>query len=75
MTYDQEKTYYKGTCIEYDTIDMFQMMIDIALEPRSVLSGNVAKSKNKKSHDLHKHLGKFDPFKDGAELLLKTAYG
>jgi len=23
MTYDQEKTYYKGTCIEYDTIDMF----------------------------------------------------
>ena len=23
MTYDQEKTYFKSTCIEYDVIDMF----------------------------------------------------
>jgi len=23
MTYDQEKTFYKASCIEYDTIDMF----------------------------------------------------
>lgn len=43
---------------------MFQMMVDIALEPRSVLASNVARAKNKKSHDLHKHLGKYDPFMD-----------
>jgi hypothetical protein len=43
---------------------MFQMMVDIALEPRSVLAANVARAKNKKSHDLHNHLKKFDPFAD-----------
>jgi hypothetical protein len=46
MNYDQESMYFNGHCIEYDTIDMFQMMVDIALEPRSVLAANVAKSKN-----------------------------
>lgn len=75
MDYDQERTYFKGHCIEYDTVDMFQMMVDIALEPRSVLAANVAKAKNKKSHDLATHLGKFDPFADTQEMLLRTAYG
>jgi len=75
MTYDQEKTYFKSTCVEYDVVDMFQMMVDIALEPKSALSGNVARSKNKKSHDLHNYLGKYDPFKDSSDLLLKTAFG
>lgn len=51
------------------------MIVDLALEPKAVLSGNVARSKNKKSHDLHSYLGKYDPFKDSNDLLLKTAYG
>lgn len=51
------------------------MMVDIALEPRSVLAANVARSKNRKSHDLHKHLHHYDPFSDNSELLLRTAYG
>jgi hypothetical protein len=38
------------------------MMVDIALEPKSVLAANVARSKNAKSHELYKHLEKFDPF-------------
>ena len=75
MDYDQERTYFKGHCIEYDTIDMFQMMVDLALEPRSVLAANVAKSKNAKSHALHDYLSKYDPFADNTELLLRTAYG
>ena len=75
MDYDQERTYFKGHCIEYDVIDMFQMMVDIALEPKSVLSANVAKAKNQKSHDLFNHLPKFDPFALQQELLLRTAYG
>lgn len=54
---------------------MFQMLVDIALEPKSVLSANVAKSKNRKSHDLHQHLNKFNPFLNETEDLLKTAYG
>lgn len=75
MDYDQERMFFKGHCLEYDTIDMFQMLVDIALEPRSVMAANVARSKNRKSHDLHKHLHKYDPFSDNLEMLLRTAYG
>jgi predicted Zn-dependent peptidase len=75
MDYDEETTYFKGSCIEYDVIDMFQMMVDISLEPRSVLAANVARSKNKKSHDLFNHLAKFDPFAQQQDLLKRTAYG
>lgn len=75
MDYDQETTYFKGHCIEYDTVDMFQMLVDIALEPRSVLAANVAKSKNRKSHELAHHLAKYDPFAYNEDLLLRTAYG
>lgn len=46
MDFDQERIYYKAQCLEYDVVDMFQMMVDCALEPRSVLAANVAKSKN-----------------------------
>jgi processing peptidase subunit alpha len=75
MEYDQEKVYFSGQCLEYDTVDMFQMMVDIALEPRSVLAANVAKSKNRKSHDLSEHLSQFDPFMNNNEMMLRTAYG
>lgn len=75
MDFDQERTFFKGHCIQYDVIDMFQMMVDIALEPRSVLAANVARYKNHKSHDLFNHLSKFDPFALNQELLLRTAYG
>lgn len=75
MDYDQERMFFKGHCLEYDTTDMFQMMVDIALEPKSVISANVARSKNRKSHDLHNHLAKFDPFINNEELMLRTAYG
>ena len=75
MDYDQERTYFRGHCIEYDVSDMFQMMVDCALEPRSVMAANVARAKNQKSHDLHKHLANYDPFLDNQDLLLRTAYG
>jgi len=75
MNYDQETTYFHGNCIEYDTVDMFQMLIDISLEPKSVLAANVAKAKNRKSLDLANHLAKFDPFSYNEEKLLRTAYG
>ena len=75
MEYDQERTYFRGHCIEYDTVDMFQMMVDCALEPRSVMAANVARSKNAKSFELYHHLAKYDPFADVQEMLLRTAYG
>jgi len=51
------------------------MMVDCALEPRSVLAANVARAKNAKSHELADHLGKFDPFLNNQDILLRTAYG
>jgi hypothetical protein len=51
------------------------MMTDVALEPKSVLAANVARAKNRKSHDLHQHLLKFDPFGENPELLCRQAYG
>ena len=75
MDYGREFTYFKGNCIEYDVIDMFQLLVDVALEPRSVLAANVAKAKNRKSHDLYKHLHRYDPSSENHELLLRTAYG
>ena len=75
MDYDQERVFFKGNCFEYDTIDMFQLLVDAALEPRSVLAANVARSKNRKTHDLDKHLHKYDPFSENQDLLLRTAFG
>ena len=40
-----------------------------------MLAANVARSKNRKSHDLDKHLPKYDPFSYNSEILLRTAYG
>ena len=41
MDYDQERTYYKANCLNYDVVDIFNMMADCALEPRSVTAASV----------------------------------
>ena len=41
MDYDQERTYYKAHCLNYDVVDIFNMMADCALEPRSVTAASV----------------------------------
>jgi hypothetical protein len=51
------------------------MLVDISLEPKSVIAANVAKSKNAKSHALDQHLNKYDPFHNNQELLMRTAFG
>jgi len=75
MDYDQETMYFNGSCIEYDVSDIFQVLVDIAYEPKSTLAANVAKAKNRKSHELSKYLAKYDPFAYTEDLLLRTAYG
>lgn len=47
----------------------------MALEPKTVLSANVAKAKTRKTHDLHHYLEKYDPFHHSEDTLLLTAYG
>jgi len=75
MEYDEETLFYKSNCFDYDTVDMFRLLSDIAFEPRSMLSANVAKGKNKFSFQLHKHLGGYNPFQDNPQRLMTTAYG
>jgi len=75
MEYDEENLFYKTSCFEYDAVDMFRMIGDMAFEPRSMLSSNVAKDKNKFSYKLHKHLGAYNPFQDNPQRLMTTAYG
>lgn len=41
MDFDQEKTYYKAYCMEYDIKAIFQMISDCALEERSPMAINV----------------------------------
>ena len=41
MDYDQESTYWKANCLAHDVYDIFSMMTDCALEPRSVSAANV----------------------------------
>ncbi len=41
MEYDQENMYYKTSCMEYDVIDLTQMLLDCALEPKSSFAADV----------------------------------
>lgn len=75
MDYDQERTYLRGSCLDYDTRDTLRMMFDMAFEPKSGVAADVARAKNQKAHDLQAQLAEFDPFSDVQELLLRTAFG
>lgn len=75
MDYDEESIYYKSSCFEYDVIDMFRMLADISFEPRTIMSANVAKDKNRQAFKLHSHLAGYNPFQDNPQRLLTTAYG
>jgi len=57
MDYDQETSYFKGNCLAHDVVDIFNMMADCALEPRSVVAANVGAEKNKGTHALESLLG------------------
>jgi hypothetical protein len=41
MEYDQETSYYRANCLSHDVVDIFNMISDCALEPRSVVAASV----------------------------------
>lgn len=41
MEYDQENSYYRANCLSHDVVDIFNMVSDCALEPRSVVAASV----------------------------------
>jgi processing peptidase subunit beta len=52
MNFDRENTIFKASCLAHDTVDIFSMLVDCALEPRNFNSANVAMHKTKLSHSL-----------------------
>jgi predicted Zn-dependent peptidase len=75
MEYDEESVYYSASCFEYDVTDIFRMMGDLAFEPRSILSANVAKDKCRSYFKLKQHLHHYHPFSNNPQNFLTTAYG
>lgn len=53
-------------------VDIFNMMSDCALEPRSVTAASVAQEKNTASHNLSGALNESEQFSNE---IFKTAYG
>lgn len=72
MKYDQESATFSNSCLAHDAVDMFSMLADVALEPRSVVSANVSMDKMKHKHAMEKILGTGKELNDA---LFATAYG
>ncbi|KRX03740.1 Metalloenzyme, LuxS/M16 peptidase-like protein [Pseudocohnilembus persalinus] len=72
MKYDQETALFHASCLAHDTVDIFNMVADCALEPRSVVASQVGQSKNQDTHKLDSFLKTGEHFN---EALFQTAYG
>jgi processing peptidase subunit alpha len=72
MDYDHENAYFKANCLQHDVVDIFNMMADCALEPRSVVAANAAMDKMHFQHELEAYLKTGHLIND---TLFQTAYG
>lgn len=72
MNYNQENAYFGAHCLSHDVVDIFKMMADCALEPRSVVAANVGINKN---HNSHKLAAKMNNGEDLNNEVFRTAYG
>lgn len=72
MTYDQETSLYRASCLSHDAVDIFSMISDCALEPKSVVASSVGMMKNQHTHGLE---AVHDSGAEFTSLLARTAYG
>lgn len=72
MTYDQETSQYKTSCLAHDVVDIFSMITDCTLEPKNVVAASVGMEKNKWIHNKENAHDSGVGFRD---LLSRTAYG
>ena len=72
MTYDREVSFYKLSCLDHDVVDLFSMMADCALEPRSILAANVAMNKLSFSHETERKSGRHSDLDD---TVMRNIYG
>ena len=52
MNYDRERSWFKAHCLAHDTVDVFSMMSDCILEPRTAVTASAAMEKLGHSHKL-----------------------
>eukprot|EP00826_Nyctotherus_ovalis_P057162 TRINITY_DN7808_c0_g1_i3.p1 TRINITY_DN7808_c0_g1~~TRINITY_DN7808_c0_g1_i3.p1 ORF type:complete len:354 (+),score=90.76 TRINITY_DN7808_c0_g1_i3:576-1637(+) len=75
MSFDQERAYFKASCLEHDVPEMLGVLSDCALEDRSPIAINVAKQISKKMHQQNEAKMKVDPLEDPMPTVLNLAYG
>ena len=72
MDYDRESTIYSASCLSHDVVDIFSMMVDCALEPKSAVSANIGIDKNEYTHS------KEEQYDSGLKMdhkIMLTAFG
>lgn len=75
MDFDQERTYFKANCMPYDVPDIFNMVVDCALEERSPMAFNIAKTVSQKLHYANAQKLRANPLENSAAVVQSTAYG
>lgn len=70
--YDQETTYFSAKCLAHDGVDVFNVLADCALEPRSVVAAQVGVEKNKNTHKFTDFVGNCEEFNNAT---FRTAFG
>lgn len=72
MLYDQETSQFRASCLSHDAVDIFNMIVDCALEPKCVVAASVGIEKGKHTHALQ---GVHDSGVSFKNLLTRTAFG
>ena len=72
MNYDRERAWFKAHCLAHDVVDVFGMMSDCVLEPRSFIGANAAIEKLQHSHKLQSQANTYFRVTDR---LLSSIYG
>lgn len=64
LDYGRESGFYRINCLSHDVIDVFSMLVDVALEPRNSVACAVGRSKNEESHLVDAQTGGNQLFND-----------
>ena len=72
MSFDRETALFKASCLSHDVVDIFNMLTDCVLEPRSFVTANAAIEKLGHSHKLESVKGGSSKFTDK---ILGAVYG
>lgn len=72
LSFDREVLSAKASCLDHDVVDIFSMMTDCVLEPRSLLAANVALEKLPQAH---KRVRAANKHHDLDDMVMSNVYG